>query len=258
GPVAATATAGPGRGSSAALRRPRRRGHAGAGTRRLRRRVGNELLQQVRKMAAQARRAERAAARGGGGAGLGRGRGRKCGPGGAGRVGGGRAGGGGGGGRGGGGGGGAGHGRDAMWQWMPGRALSDPRRAWHVKRIKVCVKRAAGPRRARSHRPKPGRGFMHWPHVRHPWRTAMRIPLLCAVLVLACAACDRREEQPAVDPASTGTVAPADTTVPADTTTPDPTMTDPSMPPPADPNAPATPCAENDPNCVPTTTDPAT
>lgn len=93
----------------------------------------------------------------------------------------------------------------------------------------------------------------------------MRIPLLCAAIVLAAAACDPRYDD--ADRTDTGTTpAPVDGTTPA-TTTPEPVTT----PPPTDPTLerpgqgvpPGTvPCAENDPNCVDPgrdpTSDPAT
>jgi len=97
----------------------------------------------------------------------------------------------------------------------------------------------------------------------------MRIPLLCAVLVLATAACDRREDT--VEPAGTDAMsAPADrtATTPEAAGDPYPAAADPSMPPAegtnptgttptgTDPAMPVT-CAENDPNCVDTVPDPA-
>lgn len=104
----------------------------------------------------------------------------------------------------------------------------------------------------------------------------MRIPLLCAALVLATAACDRRDD-PDVDPANTGTLSsPGDrtTTTPDAATDPYPASADPSMPPATgtsptgtdptgtsptgtDPTAPASQCVENDPNCVDPMRDPA-
>lgn len=96
----------------------------------------------------------------------------------------------------------------------------------------------------------------------------MRIPLICAVLVLAAAGCDRRNDPDAVPD---NMPAPSDRTVttPESASDPYPASANPSMPPAqdtrptgtqpleGDPAMPATPCAANDPDCVDTVPDPA-
>lgn len=96
----------------------------------------------------------------------------------------------------------------------------------------------------------------------------MRVPLICAVLVLAAAGCDRHNDPEAIPD---NTPAPTDrtATTPEAAGDPYPASASPSMPPadgtgPAgtrpldgDPAMPATPCAENDPDCVDPVPDPA-